>query len=200
MVCSPGKMIKKIIKGLEKIPEKKEQISYLVKELNKTKDKELKEQIQKLIEEVIKEESLEERIDLKQPQLDVPQRKFEAPTLAAIPAPEKKEEKTEIQEVNYTSIIQNYHTQVEEVREILGTEDPTRRDILSDLNISRTKSIRPYMEAPEDRIQGQYKTSREDQINFQTETAMTPGSMDILDILRRKKQEHQKLNPKYELR
>lgn len=201
MVCLPGKMIKKIIKKLEEISEKKEQISYLVKELNKTKDKELKEQIQQIIEEIIKEESLEERIDLKQPQINIPQRKFETPTLEQTPEPnlEKKEEKEELSGITYTSIIQNYHTQVEEVREILSTEDPTRRDILSDLNISRT-SIRPYMEAPEKRIQGQYKPSTDDHIVFQTESAMTPGSMDIIDILRRQRQMHRKFNPKYELR
>ena len=202
MACSPGKMIEKIIKNLEKIYERKEQISYLVKELNKTKQKELKEQIQQLIAEVIKNEDLEERIDLKQPQIDVPQRRFEAPTLELTPAPtpEKKEEKIETSEIGYRSLIQNYHTQVAEVSTQLGTEDPTRRDILSDLNISRTESIRPYMESPEKRIQGQYKTSDDDHIDFKTEFAMTPGSMDIIDILRRQRQEHKKFNPKYELR
>lgn len=70
-------VIKEILKQLEKITETKEKISFLMQELKKTKDKKLQEQIEMLLEQIIDQESLEERITLRQPEIQTPKRQLQ---------------------------------------------------------------------------------------------------------------------------
>ncbi|MCD4759774.1 hypothetical protein K8R33_02720 [archaeon] len=190
-------MIEKIKKDLEDIYEKKEQIKYLLKKLKATKNKELQVQIKEIINQVMSDENLEDRIQIQQPNIDVQTRKFEAPELPKTQRIQEKEEKEKLPEITYDTAIQNYHTQVQEVRDALMTKNPTERDTLTNLNISRTESVRPYMAAPE-RQTRQYDPQREPTPDFQFQAPLSSPSMDIIDILQRQKQHHFK--PKYELK
>ena len=70
-------VIKEILKQLEKITKTKEKIAFLMEELKKANDKKLKQQIEILLEQVIDQESLEERITLRQPEIQAPKQQFQ---------------------------------------------------------------------------------------------------------------------------
>lgn len=197
-------MLKRIEKKLEKITDKKEQIKYLLTELKKTKDKKVQDEIKGLINEIVQEEDLEERINIQAPNIEVPTRKFETPTLPEISRETQREEREdELPEVTYDRITPDYIAHMEEVRESLLTVNPTERDILSVLDLPRARITENYeLRTEQAEQQRNYMTAQEqlDEFDFQGIQRMdfAVKSMDVIEILQRQKTQH--IKPKYELK
>lgn len=93
--------INEILKKLEKITDTKEKIAFLMRELKKINDKKIQKQVETILQQIIDQENLEERITLKQPEIQIT-RKSAQPLEKILPQRRmitKQEE--EIEKVDY---------------------------------------------------------------------------------------------------
>jgi len=180
-------MIKKILKKLEKIKERKDKIKFLVKELKKTKDKKLKTQIEAIIDQLVEEENLEERIELKQPLQGRQERTFRLQTLEEqLPKIVTRRGGAEPEKVDYKI---KKGTNYETIDSLETSTDPTKKDISSELNLAPTKVEEIYesQSAQDDPKYTNQKQNREEMEALQTERLETQQSLTTQDILKRKK-------------
>nr|MBA4405588.1 hypothetical protein [Nanoarchaeum sp.] len=136
-------MIEKIKKELEKITKKEERIKFLMDKIKSTKDKKLIIQIEEILNQIIQEESLEERIQIPQQQIDIPKRELEKRESLQEKLPQEEKKQDFFQKINYTRNV-NYDAERERMIRDLSV-NPTRRDAISNLNLS-TAEIRNYFE------------------------------------------------------
>lgn len=183
-------MIEKIKKQLEKIYDKKEKIKFLMTKIKETKDKKLIIQIEILLNEIIETESLEERIQIPQQQIDVPKRELEKAESLQQGVPEETKKEDFFERINYVRGI-NYDSERERlIREL--SVSPLRRDSISNLNLSAAE-IRNYFNTE------RQEYIRKDEANVKSirVSEIERTSFEIPEILKRRKLRTEDI--KYEL-
>jgi hypothetical protein len=179
-------VIKEILKQLEKITITKEKIAFLMNELKKTEDKKLQEQLQLLLEQIIEQENLEERITLRQPEIQTPKRQFQ--TLEQqLPQQRfvRKQEEDKTEKVDYKLFQgeENYQTGVKS--NIRGA------DPLEDNPNKQRIDITPYKENT-----GEVYQTQQDIREIQSKKIEESNDFSTEAILKRQKLKHEET--KYE--
>lgn len=183
-------MIDKIIKELEKIDSRKEKINFLMNKIKDTKDKKLIIQIEKILNQIIEEESLEERIQIPQQQIEIPKRDLERRENLQEKLPQD-EKKDFFEKINYSRAV-NYDSERERLIKDLSI-NPLRRDAITSLNLSAAE-IRNYFEPKAQ--QNSYSTTEAAKSVRVSEIERSQG-FGIPEMLKRKKPRTEDI--KYEL-
>ncbi|MBT7238296.1 hypothetical protein HN865_05615 [Candidatus Woesearchaeota archaeon] len=180
-------VIKEILKQLEKITKTKEKISFLMKELKKTKNNKLKQQLELLLEQIIDQESLEERITLRQPEIQTKKPQFQTleqqlPQQRFI----RKQEEDDVEKVDYKLFQgeENYHTGVKSKANTIDPLQDNPNKLGVDINPYKENTGEAY-QTKQDVREIQAQRLDESNKDFSTE-----------EILKRQKLKHE--DTKYE--
>ncbi|MBS3172699.1 hypothetical protein J4438_03950 [Candidatus Woesearchaeota archaeon] len=183
-------MIEKIKKELENINTRKDKIKFLINKIQETKNKKLIIQLEEILNQVIQEESLEERIELPQQQIDIPKRDLEKRESLQERVPQETKKQDFFERVDYSRAI-NYNSERERLLKGLSV-DPTRRETIQNLNLT-TSEIKDYFGSKSQ----EYLRRTPDNVKKVEVNEIEKPTFEIPEMLKRKKLNTQDV--KYEI-